>query len=105
MLLYFILIDFLSISKVIIFSVIATDDRHPNGHVLYTKMLCYVWQFVSAILRNREGGGGGGGGIPWSWKVLIPEKLCLVCTPMSSFTRQILPTLLRLSRNNNVHNN
>ena len=32
-------IDFLSIRKVIIFSAIATDDRHPYGHVLYTKML------------------------------------------------------------------
>ena len=32
-------IDFLSISKVIISYVIATDDRHPYGHVLYTKML------------------------------------------------------------------
>ena len=33
-------IDFLSIRKVIIFSAIATDDRHPlHGHVLYTKML------------------------------------------------------------------
>ena len=32
-------IDFLSIRKVIIFSAFATDDRHPKGHVLYTKML------------------------------------------------------------------
>ena len=32
------------------------------GHVLYTKMLHFAWQSVSAILRNR--GGGGGGGIP-----------------------------------------
>ena len=39
-------IDFLSTRKVIIFSAIATDDRHPlpmivtpYGHVLYTKML------------------------------------------------------------------
>ena len=32
-------IDFLSVRKVIIFSAIATDDRHPDGHVLYTKML------------------------------------------------------------------
>ena len=31
-------IDFLSIRKVIIFSAIATDDRHPYGHVLYTKL-------------------------------------------------------------------
>ena len=31
--------DFLSIRKVIIFSAIATDDCHPYGHVLYTKML------------------------------------------------------------------
>ena len=30
---------FLSIRKVIIFSAIATDDRHPYSHVLYTKML------------------------------------------------------------------
>ena len=48
-------IDFLSIWKVIIFSAIATDDRHPYGHVLYTKMLQIAWRFVSAILRNRGG--------------------------------------------------
>ena len=39
LLLTFFVIDFLSIRKVIIFSAIATDDRHPLGHVLYTKML------------------------------------------------------------------
>ena len=36
---YRFVIDFLSIRKVIIFSAIATDDRHPLRHVLYTKML------------------------------------------------------------------
>ena len=52
-------IDFLSIRKVIIFSAIATDDRHPGpyGHVLYTKMLQIARRFVSAILRNRGGYG------------------------------------------------
>ena len=49
-------IDFLSIRKVIIFSAIATDDRHPlYGHLLYTKMLQIAWRFISAILRNRGG--------------------------------------------------
>ena len=32
-------IDFLFIRKVIIFSAITTNKRHPCGHVLYTKML------------------------------------------------------------------
>ena len=48
-------IDFLSIRKVIIFSAIATDDRIPYGHVLYTKLLQIALRFVSAILRNRGG--------------------------------------------------
>ena len=49
-------IDFLSIRKVIIFSAIATDDRHPLGsRSIHQKMLQIARRFVSAILRNRGG--------------------------------------------------
>ena len=46
-------IAFLSITKVIIFSAIATDDRHP----LRSRSLHQNGRFVSAILRNRGGYG------------------------------------------------
>ena len=52
-------IDFLSIRKVIIFSAIATDDRHPlrSRSIHQNAANCMTRRFVSAILRNRGGYG------------------------------------------------
>ena len=54
-------IDFLSISKVIIIFVIATDDRHPYGSVYQNAALYLVIHF--SYIAQPGGGGGGGVGI------------------------------------------
>ena len=51
------LIDFLSIRKVIIFSAIATDDRHPLRSRSIYQNAANCRRFVFAILRNRGGYG------------------------------------------------
>ena len=45
-------IDFLSIRKVIIFSAIATDDRHPYGHVLYTNCMTIRFRYIAQQPRG-----------------------------------------------------
>ena len=50
-------IDFLSIRKVIIFSAIATDGRHPLRSRSIHQNAANCMRFVSAILRNRGGYG------------------------------------------------
>ena len=50
-------IDFLSIKKLIIFSAIATDDRHPlRSHSIHQNA-ANCMTILSAILRNRWGYG------------------------------------------------
>ena len=50
-------IDFLSIRKVIIFSAIATDDRHPLRSRSIPQNAANCMTIRSAILRNRGGYG------------------------------------------------
>ena len=50
-------IDFLSIRKVIIFSAIATDDRHPLRSRSIHQNAANCMTIRSAILRNRGGYG------------------------------------------------
>ena len=57
-------IDFLSIRKVIIFSAIATNDRHPlQSRSLYQNAANCMTISFRYIAQPRVGGGGGGGGI------------------------------------------
>ena len=49
-------IDFLSIRKVIIFSAIATDDRHPPTVTFYTPKCCKLHDDSFLLYCTTEGG-------------------------------------------------